>query len=264
MSILKNILNSKQLTIYLAKNDMKNRFAGSYLGVFWAFVQPIITILLYWFVFQVGLRSGDIGDTPFVLWLMAGLIPWFFFQEAVMNATNCFIEYNYLVKKVVFNIDILPVVKIVSALFIHAFFIVVLLVVYSVFGYFPGVIVVQLLYYTFCMIAFALGIAYLTSALAVFLKDISQFMGVLMQIGVWVTPIMWNVETMDLADSLKFIFKINPMFYVVQGYRETLISHNWFWESPVLTIYFWVVVLLMYVIGTTVYKRLKPHFADSL
>lgn len=264
MSIFKNILKSKRLTVYLAKNDMKNRFAGSYLGVFWAFVQPIITIVLYWFVFQIGLRSGDVGDTPFVLWLMAGLIPWFFFQEAVMNATNSFIEYNYLVKKVVFNIDILPVVKIVSALFIHAFFIVVLLLVYTVSGYFPGLIAIQLLYYSFGMVALALGIAYLTSALAVFLKDISQFMGVLMQIGIWITPIMWNIDTMNLNDSFKFFFKINPMYYIVQGYRETLITHQLFWESPVQTVYFWCVVILIYIIGTTVYKRLKPHFADSL
>jgi len=264
MSVFVNILKNRKLALYLAKNDMKNKFAGSYLGIFWAFVQPVITIILYWFVFQVGLRSGDIGDTPFVLWLMAGLIPWFFFQDAVMNATNSFIEYNYLVKKVVFNIDILPVVKIVSALFVHIFFLAVLFVVYIAFGYFPGIIAIQLFYFSFAMIALALGIAYLTSALAVFFKDTSQLMGVIMQVGVWVTPIMWNFDGMNLGDNLKVIFKLNPMFYIVKGYRETLINKQPFWEMPTQTIYFWAVVILMYVLGTAVYKRLKPHFADSL
>ena len=264
MSIFNSIIRDKRLTIYLAKNDMKNKFAGSYLGIFWAFVQPVITILLYWFVFQIGLRSGDIGDTPFVLWLMAGLIPWFFYQEAIMNATNCFIEYNYLVKKVVFNIDILPVVKIVSASFIHAFFLVVLLVVYTAFGHFPGWIFVQLLYYSLAMTALVLGISFFTSAIAVFFKDASQLIGVLMQIGVWVTPIMWNYETLEIGKGLMFFFKLNPMFYIVKGYRQTLIAQQPFWEMPVLTAYFWIVVILMYFIGTGVYKRLKPHFADSL
>lgn len=264
MSIFVNIFKNKRLALYLAKNDMKNKFAGSYLGVFWAFVQPVITIVLYWFVFQIGLRSGDVGEIPFVLWLMAGLIPWFFFQDAVMNATNCFIEYNYLVKKVVFNIDILPIVKIVSALFIHAFFLVVLLVVYGAFGYFPGIIAIQLLYYSAAMIALVVGIAYLTSALAVFFKDTSQLMGVFMQVGVWVTPIMWNIEGMNLSEKLKVIFKINPMYYIVNGYRETLIYEQPFWSMPKQTVYFWIVVVVMYLLGTAVYKRLKPHFADSL
>ena len=103
MKIFSNIIKNRKLAVYLAKNDMKNKFAGSYLGIVWAFVQPVITILLYWFVFQIGLRSQDVADVPFVLWLMAGLIPWFFFQDAVLNATNSFTEYSYLVKKVVFN-----------------------------------------------------------------------------------------------------------------------------------------------------------------
>lgn len=262
MSVVSSVLNNKRLTVYLAKNDMKNKFAGSYLGIFWAFVQPVITILLYWFVFQIGLRSGDVGDVPFVLWLMAGLIPWFFFNEAVMNSTNCFIEYNYLVKKVVFNIDILPVVKIGSALFIHVFFLMVLLGVYTVFGFFPGWISVQLLYYSFGMLTLVLGISYLTSAIAVFFKDTTQLIGVFMQIGVWVTPIMWNYNMLNR--NMQIFMKLNPMFYIVNGYRTTLIEQQPFWEMPSQTIYFWCVVILVNIMGTNVYKRLKPHFADSL
>lgn len=264
MGIFLNIVKNRKLAVYLAKNDMKNKFAGSYFGVFWAFVQPIITILLYWFVFQVGLRSGDVADVPFVLWLMAGLIPWFFFQDAVLNATNSFTEYSYLVKKVVFNIDILPVVKIISALFIHVFFLAVLIVIYTIFGYFPGAVALLLLYYSFAMIMLAIGIAYFTSAIAVFFKDTSQIMGVLMQIGVWVTPIMWNIDGMNLSENFKIIFKINPMYYVVRGYRDTLIYGKSFLDMPYLTIYFWVVVVVLLFVGSTVYKRLKPHFADSL
>ena len=90
-------------------------------GVIWGFIQPLVTIAVYWFVFQVGFRSGDVGDKPFVLWFIAGIIPWFFFSEALSSTTNVFLEYSYLVKKVVFKIEILPVVKIVSALFVHCF-----------------------------------------------------------------------------------------------------------------------------------------------
>lgn len=255
---------NKDLILYLSKNDLKTRFAGSYLGIVWAFVQPVITIVLYWFVFQVGLRSNQVDDAPFVLWLMAGLIPWFFFSEAMINATNCFTEYSYLVKKVVFNIDVLPVVKILSALWIHLFFIIVLVVVYAVNGIFPGIMVIQLLYYSICIIAIVLALSYITSAIAVFFKDTSQIVGILMQIGVWITPIMWNISAMNLSEKYQRIFKINPIYYIVQGYRDTLIYGKPFWESPKLTVYFWLVVLLFAMLGKFVFKKLKPHFADSL
>lgn len=259
-----NFKKNKDLILYLSKNDLKTKFAGSYLGVIWAFVQPVITIVLYWFVFQVGLKSPGVSNVPFVLWLMAGLIPWFFFQEAWMSATNCFGEYSYLVKKVVFNIDILPVVKILSSLWIHLFFIVVLLVIYGIFGFFPGVIAIQLLYYSICMIALVLALSYLTSAIAVFFKDTLQIVGIATQIGTWVTPILWNIDTIELSPIIITIFKINPMYYIVQGYRTTLIYGQGFWEHRILTLYFWAVTIIIFVIAWIMYRRLKPHFADSL
>jgi len=103
-----DIYKNRRLVAKLAKNDFKTRYAGSYLGIVWAFIQPVITILVYWFVFSVGFRSGtgDLG-VPFVLYLVAGIVPWFFFQDALIGGTNSLLEYNYLVKKVVFNISVL-------------------------------------------------------------------------------------------------------------------------------------------------------------
>lgn len=101
------------------------------------FIQPVITVLLYWFVFEFGLHQkvNDLRtgiEVPFVLWLMGGLVPWFYFQEALNGGTGVLDEYSYLVKKVVFQIDALPVVKLISALFTHAFFVVFMLVVFAV------------------------------------------------------------------------------------------------------------------------------------
>lgn len=267
MKKLSKLTENKDLVLYLAKNDFKTKYAGSYMGIVWAFVQPIITIVLYWFVFQVGLRSGDVGDTPFILWLMAGLIPWFFFQEALVNATNSFIEYSYLVKKVVFNINILPIVKVISSLFVHMFFMVLLVVAYALMGHFPGIISVQLIYYSFCMIALVLSMAYFTSAVSVFFKDTTQIINILMQIGTWMTPILWNFEDprlVDVLDKIGFIFKLNPMYYVVDGCRSTMIDGKLFYERPFITLYFWLFVITMTLISKFVYKRLRPHFADSL
>ncbi|SCP95727.1 ABC transporter permease [Anaerobium acetethylicum] len=262
MNIIKDIFKNRKLVLYLSKNDFKTKYAGSYLGIIWAFVQPLITILLYWFVFQVGLRSQNVGEIPFVLWLMAGLIPWFYFSESVINGTNCFLEYSYLVKKVVFDIKVLPIVKVISSLYVHAFFIALLVVVYTVSGRFPGLIAIQLLYYTLCMIMLSLSLVYFTSAVAIFFKDATQLINIFMQIGVWMTPIMWNIAI--IKGNLLYVFKANPMYYVVEGYRDTMINGIWFFEKPSLTVYFWVFVLVMLIFSKYVFTRLKPHFSDSL
>ena len=91
------LLQNRKLIMNLAKNDFKTKYAGSYLGIVWAFVQPIVTILVYWFVFSVGLKAGNVSDYPFVLYLVSGIVPWFFFQDALNGGTNALMEYNYLV-----------------------------------------------------------------------------------------------------------------------------------------------------------------------
>lgn len=260
---------SRKLILQLSKNDFRTKFAGSYLGTVWAFVQPIVTVVVYWFVFEKGLKAGGINtkagiDVPFVLWLVAGLIPWFFFQEAWSGGTNALVEYSYLVKKVVFKISILPIVKVVSALFVHAFFIVFTLVLYAAYQYYPDIYTIQILYYSFSLMVFVLGLSYATSAIVVFFRDLSQIVNILLQIGVWMTPIMWNIDSMDLSPVLLQIFKLNPLYYVVAGYRESLITKTWFWENPTLSIYFWVVTILLFGIGTAIFRRSKVHFADVL
>ena len=104
--MLKKSIQNRKMILKLAKNDFKTKYAGSYFGIFWAFVPPIVTILLYWFVFQIGFRSEPVGDYPFVLWLTAGLVPWFYFSDAWNGGTASLLEYSYLVKKVVYVSDI--------------------------------------------------------------------------------------------------------------------------------------------------------------
>ena len=109
--IIKKIVTDMAFVWQFAIDDFKAKYAGSALGCMWAFLQPIITIVLYWFVFQLGFRSQPVEGFPFILWLMIGLIPWLFISEAVTNATTSMVEYSYLVKKVLFNINILPFTK---------------------------------------------------------------------------------------------------------------------------------------------------------
>ncbi|MCM3338819.1 ABC transporter permease [Paenibacillus sp. MER TA 81-3] len=256
------IYHNKRMIWNLSKNDFKTKYAGSYLGIFWAFVQPVMTVLIYWFVFQVGFRTAPIENFPFVLWLVVGLVPWFFFSEAIINATNSMLEYSYLVKKVVFKIDILPIVKILSAFFIHIFFIGFAIVLFLLNGYFPTIHLAQVLYYTICTFILVLGISYATSAIIVFFKDLGQIIAIVLQMGLWLTPIIWSYNM--VSEPYQWIFKLNPMFYIVEGYRDAFINHIWLWEHLNQTVYFWMVTSGLFLIGTMIFKKLKIHFADVL
>lgn len=269
-SLPANLIANRRLIWNLAKNDIKKKFAGSYFGVVWAFVQPVITVLVYWFVFEKGLNSKATDlrtgiEIPFVLWLMAGLVPWFYFQEAMNGGTGVLVEYSYLVKKVVFQIDTLPVVKMISALFTHIFFVVFAVALFACMGYFPDLYVLQVFYYSICMILFTTGLVYVTSAVTVFFRDMKEVVQIVLQIGIWVTPIMWTIEAMtNIPQWAVVILRLNPMYYIVSGYRDALINKIGFWEHPALTAFFWVVTVLMLLLGTKVFKRLRPHFADVL
>lgn len=268
--MLKEIFLNRKIIWNLAKDDLKKRFAGSSFGIFWAFVPPIITTLLYWFVFEKGLHASASNlrtgvTVPFVLHLMAGLVPWFFFQEAWGSGTNVLLEYSYLVKKVVFKIEVLPVVKMVSALFTHLFFVVFMIILYACMGYYPDWYTLQVVYYSFALFCFTVAIAYFTSAIVVFLRDVSQLVGIAMQIGVWVTPIMWTIEGMSNIPAWAVtILRMNPLYYIVYGYRDSMINKIGFWEHPYLTAWYWGLTIVMYLIGTHVFKKLKMHFADVL
>ena len=261
--LVQDLYNSKTLIWNLAKNDFKTKYAGSYLGIIWAFIQPVVTLLVYWIVFEFGLKAGSpTAGVPFMLWFSCGLVPWFFFSEAVNNAMNCYLEYSYLVKKVVFKISILPIIKIISSLFIHFVFIGFIVLVGSVYGFYPNRYMVQLIYYVFCTFFFVLAISYATSSIVLFFKDLGQIINILLQIGMWMTPIMWSYTI--VPTRYQWIVKLNPLYYIVEGYRDTYINHIWFFEKYFQTIYFWIVSVGIFSIGALIFKKLKPHFADVL
>ena len=179
LRMLRDFWTNRKLIWKLAKNDFKTRYAGSYFGVVWAMVQPVVIVLVYWFVFQIGLNNATAelkqGITvPFVLWLVSGIVPWFYFSESLSNGTNALLEYNYLVKKVVFNIAILPLVKTIAALFIHAFFVLFMLLLFALYGYYPGLHTLWVVYFSGCLMIFVTGLCMLTSSLMIFFRDLSQ------------------------------------------------------------------------------------------
>lgn len=260
---LSHLIDNQRLILTLIKNDFKKNYLGSYLGLFWAFIQPITFIAVIWFVFEIGFRASPAtGNTPFFLWLISGMIPWFFFANAFTNGTNAIVVNAFLVKKVAFRTSILPLVQIGSALIIHTVLVIFLLLAFLLYGFSPDLYWLQIIYYIACSIFLLLGLSWLTSSVRVFVKDIGNLIAVLVQIGFWATPIFWSLTLVPL--KYQYIIKLNPVYYIVEGFRDSLIHKIWFWERGYETIYFLGFSLVLFFLGAIIFRKLRPHFGDVL
>ena len=256
------IFLQKHLIISMAKREVATQYVGSLLGFIWTFINPMVMIFVFWVVFSVGFRVQPTNDVPFVVWLTAGMAAWFVFADIVNGSAGIIVSNAHLIKKTLFHAHILPVIKIIASLITHSVFLVVLigLIVFQDMPF--SFYYLQFLYYLFCMCIFALGLGWAVSALHPFIRDIGQIVGVVIQMGFWATPIFWDINMMP--PKIQTIFKLNPMFYIVQGYRESFIYFSPFWKHPYQTLYFWVVAIAIFIIGALIFKKLKPQFADVL
>ncbi len=158
------------------------------------------------------------------------------FFDSLTSVTNCFIEYSFLVKKVVFNINILPIVKVISSSYVHIFFIILMIFIYMFNGFMPDIYYIQILYYLLCSFLLILSIAYLTSSIVIFFKDLNQIVLISLQVLNWLTPIMWNYEM--VSEKYRWVLQLNPLYYIISGYRDTFINKVWFYQHPINTLYF--------------------------
>lgn len=259
---IKELCEKKNIIYELTKRDFKANYLGSYLGIVWAFLLPIANIFIFWFVFQIGFRSQPVQNFPYILWYITGMIIWNFFCDSVNNGMVSVSQNAFVVKKVAFSIGILPIVKILSALVIHLFFIVFVMVLFLFYGYTPGIHCLQLIYYLFATFVLVLGLSWFTSSVVIFFRDLRQIITILLQFGFFLTPIFWNVTI--LPEQYRGFISYNPVYYIVTGYRDSLIHKVWFWDNWEMALYFWCFTIALFVIGAVVFRRLRPHFADVI
>lgn len=263
MEFIKEVINRRKLILQLGKNDFKNRFAGSSLGAFWGFAQPFVFMITYVIIFQYILKAGSPGDYPYIVWYLPGMAMWMFISDSITNATNSIRSYSYLVKKVVFPVDTIPLISIVASLIVGAFLFLIATIVSSAFGYFPNVL--KLIYYIISAIIFVIAFTRFTSAVTALVPDFGNLFSIFMQLMFWFTPIMWNINMVSSYPVLENIIKCMPFSYLVTGFRETFIGGSLMTENHMIfTLVFWTITIFLFFWGNSVFKRSKKDFADVL
>lgn len=248
--------------VELCKRDFKSKYLGSYFGVFWAFINPVIYIGLLWLIFGVGFKSKPVDNVPYLPWLMAGMIPWLFFSDALIGGTLSVVDNAFLVKKVVFNVNLLPISRVISNFIIHIFILLIVVVIFILNGWFSGVHSFQLIYFVAANFLLVFGISLITSSIAVFFRDITHIIGLGLQFLFWATPIFWPIDM--IPSKYRFLIFLNPVYYIINGYRDSLICKKLFWDDFIQMTFFWIFLGIIFFVGFCGFRKARKHFSDFL
>jgi ABC-type polysaccharide/polyol phosphate export permease len=260
---IRDLYKNKFIIKELVKRDINSSYIGSFLGIFWTFLHPFALTLIFMLVFGFGFKSpAPYGNVPFFVWFLAGYIPWIFFSTTLEANTQSIINFSFLVKKINFRISTIPLIKIFSNIIIFSIYLFSLGIFLLLFKVPFHWLWFQLIYYIIAMLFLITGSSFLLSSTNIFIKDIANINNIFLQLGFFATPIFWKIE--DVNPMYAIIFKLNPMAYIVQGFRESLFYQIPFWHNPFETLYFWGVSSIIMIIGIIVFSKLRPHFADVL
>lgn len=262
INFLKKIYRYKSMIFAMSIREVQSRYIGTMGGMLWAIINPLMMILVYWFVFSVGFKVHPAGGIPFIVVFLCGLIPWSMFAEALTTSAGSIRANAHLITKTVFPTEILPIINITASLITHSIMLVIFIIV-MIFNQIPfSFYNFQFIYYLLGMVIFSLGLGWFLSAINVFFKDVGQALGVVINIWFWLTPIVWLPEM--IPQKYQYLLKLNPMFYIVDGYKSSFIYRSPVWHNPIGGIYFWVVVFAVFIVGAVTFKKLKSEFAEVL
>ena len=248
----------------LAKSDLKKTYSGAALGWFWAIIKPLITILVYWFAFSVGLRQGRVIEGyPYILWIVAGIIPWFYMTEMITQGASAIRSYKFLVTKMKFPVSTIPTFVGISKLAVHLFLLSIVFVLFILMGFFPDIYMLQLPIYMFLMVVFFILWALFSSMLSSISKDFLNLVKSIVTAVFWMSGILWDINSIN-TPWIKTILMFNPVTFVATGYRNCFIYKVWIWEQPEAFGAFAVMLVIMFVAAMWSYKKLIREIPDVL
>lgn len=258
MKLLKEIYSYREMIFSLVRRDLKGRYKGSVLGFLWTFINPLLQLLVYTFVFSIVMRSG-IED--YYLFLFVALVPWIFFSTSVSGGSSCIWAQQDMVKKIYFPREVLPVAFVTSQFVNMLLSFLVIFAVLLVSG--KGLDLKALLYLPVIMLVeylLALGMAMLTSAVTVYIRDLEYILGIVTMAWQFLSPVMYSVE--QVPEEARAIFYANPMTPIIIAYRDIL----YYGRAPELETLFLAVLMGagLLIVGTVLFGKLKRHFAEEM
>ncbi|WP_226670841.1 ABC transporter permease [Metabacillus litoralis] len=265
IEILSEQFKHINLIYRMSRFEVKGAYQNHYLGTLWQFLNPIIQIMIYWIVFGIGIRGGQpVGEIPYILWLLMGLIPWFFISPSMIQGSNSIHQKVSLVSKMNFPVSLLPTIKIVSNSINFLVLMVILIALLLLSGVPVTIHWIQIFYYFICTIIFIFAFSLFSSTISTIIRDYQTFLSSMMRMLLYLSPILWNPESRNVPEILSNILKLNPIYYLIDGFRDSFLGEGWFFEDPTYTLYFWVFTLILLFFGAKLHMRFRENFVDYL
>jgi ABC-type polysaccharide/polyol phosphate export permease len=260
-SFLGKLWRQRHLVVNFATRDLKGRYVGSLMGLFWAVLHPLALLLCYTFVFSIifEIRVSSLKTDNFALFLFTGILPWLYFQDTVLRCCNSVVENSNLIRRTLFPSEILPISIALSNVVTHILGLVILLIVLALTGLLDWTLIF-LPAYLGLLILLSLGLGWLVAALQVFLRDTSQVVTVLMIMWFWFTPIFYTADL--VPEGFRPLLLINPLAYVVEGYRYSLLEGQS--PDPSHLLILLAFAGLAFLVGGYVFRNTKREFIDVL
>lgn len=264
VKLINELWKSKYLVFRLAFFQVQSDNRNNFLGVLWEFLNPAIQIGMYWFVFGLGIRgNADVDGIPFVYWMLAGIVMWFFVNAAITEGTKSIFQKYNLVAKMNFPLTAIPAYVVMSKFYVHIIMVSLLIFVFSIAGYMPSIYYFQLLYFLFMTYLFAFAVSLLASTLATLIRDVQMLVQAGLRILFFISPILWLPNL--LPQSIQKIIMLNPFYYLANGYRASLLYNEWYiFEHWSLTLYNLLLVIGLLSVGSILHFKMRDRFADYI
>lgn len=200
---------------------------------------------------------------PYFLWLIAGVVPWFYMSDMLTAGTDTIRKYSYLVTKMKFPVATIPTFVNISKFMIHLILIVLVIIIFIIMGYPPDIYLLQMPFYMLLMFIFFNIWSLFASLLSTMSKDFGNLVKSMVTAVFWLSGILWDPSTIKIV-WLKKLLMINPVTYLTTGFRNCFINKVWFWEQPKRLLYFAIITVVLLIISIWTYKRVRKEIPDVL
>lgn len=264
IAVIKEQISSLYLIRRLSLFEVKSNNNNNYLGMAWEVLNPLIQLTIYWFVFGMGIRQGEpIHGVPFAIWLISGMSVWFFINQSLIEGSKSVYTRINFISKMSFPMSAIPSYVIFSKFYGHMLLVLIVIIVLQFSGYPISPYMIQLPYFMLSTLLFLLSVSLITSTLATIVRDVQMIVTSIVRMLLYLSPLLWIPS--DPNGMVQKILMFNPLYYIIEGYRAALLGTSWYivehWQ---LTLYFWGVVILLFIIGSSLHVKFRSHFVDYL
>ncbi len=255
---LREIIDYREMIKAFVKRDLRGRYKGSFLGFLWTFLNPLLQLCVYSIVFSTILKAGI---DKYYLFLFVALIPWIFFSASITGGSTSIISQKEMVKKIYFPREVLPI-SVVTTNFVNMLlcFIVIFAVIIISGTPLNPLALLCLIPVWIVEYILALGMAFFTSAVTVYMRDMEHILGIVVMAWQYLTPVLYSYEI--IPEQYRFLFNLNPMTHVINAYRTILYDHTVPDLSTLISALIMGFVVL--IVGWIVFSKLKKRFAEEL